>query len=234
MSAAPGATIAERWHQVSARVRAAAAQAGREPAAVTLVAVSKTHPMSAIVAAVAAGARDFGENYVQELVDKQQEPAPAADVRWHYIGRLQRNKARFVAGKVALIHAVDSLELAVELSRRAAAVQPVLVAVNLAGEATKAGVSPLDAARVCAEIARLPNLRLDGLMTMPPPVEDPEQVRPVFRALAELRRRLQDELAQPLPSLSMGMSGDFEVAISEGATHVRVGTAIFGERPRPG
>ncbi len=219
--------IAQRWREVSARVAAAAQRAGREPGSVTLVAVSKTHPVEAVRLAAAAGAREFGENYVQELVDKQRA---GLDVRWHFIGRLQRNKAKYVAGKVALIHAVDSAELAAELDRRAAALQPVLVAVNLGGEATKSGVTAAEAPALCARILAMGKLRLDGLMTMPPPVDDPEAVRPAFRALAELRGRLQDQLGHPLPELSMGMSHDFEVAISEGATLVRVGTAIFGER----
>ncbi len=223
--------LAERWRAVSAKVAAAAERAGREPSSVTLIAVSKTHPYEAIAQVAAAGARDFGENYVQELVDKQRE-AGAEALRWHFIGHLQRNKAKLIAGKVALVHAVDSVALGAELDRRTAAPQPVLAAVNLGGEASKSGVDEAGAEALCAGLAALANLRLVGLMTMPPPAEDPETVRPIFRALAELRRRLEQRLGMPLPSLSMGMSGDYEVAISEGATHVRVGTAIFGERAR--
>ncbi|MBL0216156.1 MAG: YggS family pyridoxal phosphate-dependent enzyme [Myxococcales bacterium] len=221
-------TIAARWAEVKARVEAACERAGRAASEVTIVAVSKTHPASAVREAAAAGATDFGENYVQELVEKR--PA-CGDVRWHYIGRLQRNKARFVAGQVALIHAVDTLELAQELAKRAAGtLQPVLISVNVAGEATKGGVTPDTAPALARAIAAVPGIRLDGLMTMPPPADDPDASRPAFLALAALRARLSDDLGQPLPVLSMGMSGDFEVAITCGATHVRVGTAIFGTR----
>jgi PLP dependent protein len=227
-------TLAARWRAIGARVLAAAERAGRDPDDVTIVAVSKTHPIEAVAEAVAAGVLVCGENYVQELVAKQQlMPGPP---RWHFIGRLQRNKARQVAGKVELVHAVDSLELARELGKRAAAegqAQPFLLAVNLAGEASKSGVTAEGAAAIAAELAAVPALQWCGLMTMPPPADDPEASRPVFRALSELRRRLEDRLGRPLPMLSMGMSDDFEVAIAEGATHVRIGTAIFGGRPRP-
>jgi pyridoxal phosphate enzyme (YggS family) len=220
--------VAARWREVRARVDSACAKAGRSPADVTVVAVSKFHPVEAIAAAVAAGVRDLGENYAQELAAKQ--GAITTPVAWHYIGRLQRNKAKLVAGKVALIHAVDSAELAVELDRRAGVLQPVLVAVNVAGEESKGGVTPDGAAALIAAIDALPRLRCDGLMTMPPPVDDPEAARPHFAALRALRDRLATP-ARPLPFLSMGMSDDFEVAIAEGATHVRIGTSIFGPRP---
>lgn len=223
--------IAARWAAVRARVDAACARAGRAASDVTVVAVAKTHPASAAVAAVAAGAIDLGENYAQELVAKAAEVAAltAAPVRWHFIGRLQRNKAKLVAGKVALVHAVDSIELGVELGKRAAAIgaeQAVLIAVNVAGEATKGGVAPAEVAAIVGGLAGVAGVRVDGLMTMPPPVDDAEAVRPHFRALRELRDRLG------LRMLSMGMTGDFEVAIEEGATHVRIGTAIFGSRPQ--
>ena len=220
--------IAERWAAVRANVAAACERAGRAPSEVTIVAVSKTHPASAIREAAAAGATDFGENYAQELAAKQAE---LGELRWHFIGRLQRNKAKLVAGKVALVHAVDSEELAAELGKRAAQVQPILVAVNLAGETTKGGVTAETAPELARRIAALANVRLDGLMTMPPPSDDPEASRPMFEALRALRDRIAGELGQPLPSLSMGMSGDYEVAIQCGATHVRIGTAIFGGRP---
>jgi pyridoxal phosphate enzyme (YggS family) len=230
-------TIAERWRAVTARVAAACERAGRAAADVTIVAVSKTHPADAIREAWAAGATDFGENYAQELATKAAElaagaPAPgAAALRWHFIGRLQRNKARLVAGKVALIHAVDSADLAAEIARRAGeAVQPILLAVNLGGEATKGGVTPDAAPPVARALAAVAGTSLDGLMTMPPPADDPEAGRPHFLALRALRDRLADELGRPLPVLSMGMSHDFEVAIACGATHVRIGTAIFGSR----
>ncbi|MEO6772055.1 MAG: YggS family pyridoxal phosphate-dependent enzyme [Kofleriaceae bacterium] len=228
-------TIAERWATVRAQVAAACERAGRAPGEVTIVAVSKLHPTSAIREAAAAGATDFGENYAQELAAKQAELglSQGASPRWHFIGRLQRNKAKLVAGKVALVHAVDSEELAAELARRAAQLQPILLAVNLAGEASKGGVSAEAAPALARQIAALANVRLDGLMTMPPPHDDPEASAPVFDALRELRDRIAGELGQPLPCLSMGMSGDYEVAIRCGATHVRIGTAIFGGRPIP-
>jgi hypothetical protein len=220
-------TIAERWQAVKARVDAACRGAGRTPSEVTIVAVSKTHPASAVREAAAAGATDFGENYAQELAAKRGE---CGDVRWHFIGRLQRNKAKLVAGHVVLVHGVDSVELAAELGRRAAVTQPVLLAVNLGGEETKGGIGEVDAETVARAIAGVANVRLDGLMTMPPPADDPEASRPYFDKLRALRDRLA-EVVGPLPVLSMGMSSDYEVAIACGATHVRIGTAIFGTRP---
>ena len=221
-------TIANNWAAVRARVDAACAKAGRAASEVTIVAVSKTHPASAVVEAAAAGATDFGENYAQELAAKRGEVT--RDVRWHFIGRLQRNKAKLVAGQVALVHAVDSVELAAELGKRAGSVQPILLAINVAGEATKGGVTAADAPALARAVLAVANVRLDGLMTMPPPSDDPEASRPHFEALRALRDRLATELAHPLPVLSMGMSGDFEIAIACGATHVRIGTAIFGSR----
>lgn len=221
-------SIAERWREIRARVDAACERAGRPPSEVTIVAVSKTHPASAVREAAAAGATDFGENYAQELAAKRGE---CGDVRWHYIGRLQRNKAKLVAGQVVLVHAVDSVELAQELAKRSQAVQPILLAVNAAGEETKGGVTPDQARELAKAITTVANVRLDGLMTMPPPSDEPETSRPYFDAVRDLRERLQQELGAALPVLSMGMSGDFEVAIACGATHVRVGTAIFGSRP---
>lgn len=229
-----GATIAERWRAVSARVAAACERSGRAPGDVAIVAVSKTHPAASIRDAAAAGATDFGENYAQELAGKLTELAAAplpVPPRWHFIGRLQRNKARLVAGRVALIHAVDSVELAEEIARRAGgAVQPILLAVNLGGEATKGGVTAESAPQLAAALAGIAGTSLDGLMTMPPPADDPEASRPHFLALRALRDRLADQLGRPLPVLSMGMSHDFEIAIGCGATHVRIGTAIFGSR----
>jgi len=229
-------SIADNWREVRARVDAACRAAGRDPGEVTIVAVSKTHPASAVKEAAAAGATDFGENYAQELAAKRAECSPKMEpgglaptggvIRWHFIGRLQRNKAKLVAGQVALVHAVDSVELAAELGKRAGGVQPVLLAVNVAGEETKGGVAAAAAPELARAVANTPGVRLDGLMTMPPPDEDP---RRYFDALRALRDRLAGELG-PLPVLSMGMSGDFEAAIACGATHVRIGTAIFGVR----
>lgn len=227
-------TIAARWAEVKARVDAACERARRPASDVTIVAVSKTHPASAVVEAALAGATDFGENYAQELADKIANVALVPDLgalRWHFIGRLQRNKAKLVAGHVALVHAVDTVELADELAKRAGGVvQPILLAVNLAGEMTKGGVTGEGAEPIARALASVPGVRLDGLMTMPPYSDDPEASRPQFEALRALRDRLADALDRPLPVLSMGMSGDFEVAIACGATHVRVGTAIFGSR----
>ena len=222
-------SIAARWREVSANVARACERAGRSPTDVTIVAVSKTHPASAVREAADAGATDFGENYAQELATKRGECPP--ELRWHFIGHLQRNKAKLVAGHVALVHAVDSVDLAIELGKRAAVVQPVLVSVNLAGEATKYGLTAETAPAVARAIAAAPNIRLDGFMTMPPPADDPEASRPVFEALRALRDQLATELGRPLPVLSMGMSADYEVAIACGATHVRIGSAIFGARP---
>jgi pyridoxal phosphate enzyme (YggS family) len=222
--------LAVRWRAVRDAVDGACRAAGRDPASVTVVAVSKLHPASAVDDVAAAGAGDVGENYVQELLAKQ--AAVRAPVRWHFIGRLQRNKARLIAGKVALVHAVDSLEVAHELGKRAlgaGAVQPILAAVNVGGEAQKSGVAPADAAAFVAALREIAGLRLDGLMTMPPPADDPETTRPAFQSLRSLRDSLSIP-SHPLPHLSMGMSHDFAVAIAEGATLVRIGTAIFGPR----
>jgi pyridoxal phosphate enzyme (YggS family) len=208
-------TIAARIAEVRARIDRAAR--GR---AVTLVAVSKTHPPAAIREAAAAGVAAFGESYAQELAGKRAALADLA-LEWHFIGHLQRNKVKDVAG-VSLIHGVDSLALAQAIDRRAAAPQDVLVEVNVAGEASKAGIAPGALGALLEGMAALPRVRCRGLMCIPPAGEDN---RPRFRHLAELAR------ARGLPELSMGMSDDYEVAIEEGATIVRVGTAIFGPRP---
>lgn len=206
------------WSKVRAEVDAACVAAGRSPSEVTVIAVSKTHPAAAVREAMAEGATDFGENYAQEFLEKVEIP-----VTWHFIGRLQRNKARFVAGKVALVHAVDTVALAEELGKRSPTVQPILLAVNAANEVTKGGVTLSDVPVIADALRGVANVRLDGLMTMPPPEVDPV---PHFQAVRELRDRLG------LPLLSMGMSGDFAQAIACGATHVRIGTAIFGVRPK--
>lgn len=219
--------IASRLAAVEERLTAACARAGRRRTDVTLVAVSKFQPAAAIEAAVEAGATAFGENYVQELRAKQ-DALTTLDVEWHFIGSLQRNKAKDVVGRVALVHSVDSLALAGALSKRAAGVNAtvdVLVEVNAAGEVSKGGVRHDAVTRLVDDVRALPALRCRGLMTMPPPADDAEASRPHFRALARLARTLD------LPQLSMGMTGDFEVAVEEGATIVRVGTAIFGARP---
>lgn len=228
-------SIAEKLAEIRARLEAAARAAGRDPASVTLVAVSKTFPADAINEALSAGQTLFGESRAQELRDKVPLVGPQA--RWHFIGALQRNKVKYVVGRVAMVESVDSLELARELDARVQSTGggggpvplPVLVEVNLGGEETKHGVEPEQALALAREIHRLPGLALRGLMTIPPWQEDPEQVAPCFERLAALAAEGRAE-GLPLHELSMGMSHDFEVAIRHGATLVRVGTAIFGAR----
>jgi PLP dependent protein len=212
---------------VSAIGERLAAVRARVPPRVTLVAVSKTQPPEAIREAYAAGQRDFGENYAQEWRDKAAALSDLRDLTWHFIGALQTNKVKYLAGQVAWVHTVDRLALAEEISRRSAArgtTTRVLVEVNVAGEASKSGCAPADVAPLAAAVSRLPGLALRGLMCIPPAEGDP---RPRFAAL----RALRDGLGLDLPELSMGMSGDYEAAIAEGSTMVRVGTAIFGARP---
>ncbi|HEU4407424.1 MAG TPA: YggS family pyridoxal phosphate-dependent enzyme [Polyangiaceae bacterium] len=223
--------VAARLELVRGRLAAAEASAGRPPGSVRLVAVSKRHPPEAMRAAYAAGQRDFGENYVQELLAKREALADLPGLRLHLIGNLQSNKAKLVAGRVALVHAVDDEHLARELGRRAASAgarQAVLVQVNVAGEAQKHGCAPSELEAVLAAVEAEPSLWLRGLMVIPPLSDDPEAARPFFAGLRSLRN-LHGGAAR-LPELSMGMSHDLEAAVAEGATMVRVGTAIFGER----
>jgi len=228
------AALALRLADVRDRMARAALRAGRGAGDVRLVAVSKTYPIEHVRAAAAAGQRDFGENRVQEALQKI-ESAQDLDVRWHLIGHLQSNKARKAAVSFACVHSIDRLDLLEAVDRAAAdaGTSPeVLVQVDLAAEPTKHGAT-LDLVRAVVErAARSRAVRLAGLMLLPPYLEDPEKVRPYFRQLRELRDRLSDEgvPAAMLRELSMGMSHDFEVAIEEGATLVRVGTAIFGTR----
>ena len=225
--------IAERLADVRGRVDAAARQAGRAPEDVRIVAVTKKHPPEVIEAALAAGLRHIGENYVQELVKKREVFGEGLGIDWHFVGQLQRNKAKFLAGKVALIHAVDGEALARAISSRAEAagvVQPVLVAVNVGGEAQKSGIAPGDLEALLDAIDAQPGVRCEGLMTMPPLAERSEDSRPHFAALRELRDRHQTP-ERPLRELSMGTTGDFEVAVQEGATLIRLGTALLGRRP---
>ncbi len=198
----------------------------RIPAGVTLVAVSKTKPAAAIREAYAAGQRDFGENYAQEWREKAAELADLGDLVWHFIGALQTNKVKYLAGAVRWVHTVDRLALAEELSRRSAragATTRVLLEVNVAGEGSKSGCAPEEVPALAAAVRGLPGLELRGLMCIPPAEGDP---RPHFAGL----RALRDAVDASLPDLSMGMSGDYEAAIAEGSTIVRVGTAIFGAR----
>ncbi len=207
---------------VRARIAEACARARRDPASVRLIAVSKTKPLELLRQALSAGQTVFGENYAQEL--KEKADALGAGVEWHFIGALQTNKARVVVGRAALIHTCDRLALAQELSKRAknaGLTQRVLLEVNVGREPQKAGVLPEDAPALLDQVRALPSLQCDGLMCIPPAEGDP---RPHFRALRELAEQLR------LAELSMGMSADYEAAIEEGATLVRVGTAIFGPR----
>ena len=226
-------TIAENLLEVKKRIAAAARRVGRDPVEVRLVVVSKTVPTERLKEAVAAGQRLFGENYLQEALPKI--AALGNEVSWHFVGALQTKKAKGVVGLFDLIHSVDRLKLAQALEQAAAKqglLQDILIQVNLAGEETKSGVNPEGAAGLLREIVRLPHLRVAGFMTMPPWFDDPERVRPYFRLLRELRDRLRalKITDSPLSELSMGMTGDFEAAVEEGATLVRVGTAVFGER----
>lgn len=219
-------TLAANFAAVEARLAAACTRAGRARADVTLVAVSKLHPPELIRLAWELGHRDFGENYAQELRDKHAGLADCAGLRWHAIGPVQPKNAKYVARAATVFHALERLEVAQELSKRreGPAVQ-CLVEVNVAGEASKAGVEPAALPEFLAAVRALPHLELVGLTAMPPLTEDPEASRPHFRALAALAK------THGLKVLSMGTTGDFEVAIEEGATLVRVGTAIFGHRP---
>ncbi len=226
-------SIAENLIAVQSRIAAAAVRAGRDPAEVRLVAVSKTKPASLVDEAARAGQRVFGENYAQELIAKATDVAEK--VQWHFIGSLQSNKVRQIAGLVTMIHSVDRLSLAQEINRqweKLGLVCDILIEVNIAREGTKGGTAAAEALDLARSIAVLPHVRLKGLMTMPPFFDDPEGARPYFR---ELRRLAGEIAADNIPNvemaeLSMGMSDDFEVAIEEGATLVRVGSAIFGER----
>ncbi len=225
--------IKENYEKVKEKVIKACERAGRNPQDVTLIAVSKTKPLEDLREAYAAGARDFGENKVQELVDKM--PEMPSDIRWHMIGHLQRNKVKYIVGKVYLIHGVDSLRLAQEISKEAVkqgVTVNILMEVNIAEEESKFGITADEAPALAEEIAALPGISLKGLMTIAPYVTNPEENREVF---AKLRQLAIDISAKNIDNvtmnvLSMGMTGDYEVAVEEGATFVRVGTGIFGER----
>src|SRR6266568_5645592 len=214
---------------VRSAIAAAAQRAGRDPATITLIAVSKTKPVELVAMAHRLGVTDFGENRVQEALPKISAFHPP-DVRWHMIGQLQSNKAGKVAEAFDWVQSIDSLHLARTLDQQAAKQAkrlPVLLEVNVAGEESKAGLAPADLPALARQIAELPNLAIQGLMTVAPLVADPEQVRPVFRALRELRDHVRDELPQcTWQQLSMGMTDDYSVAIEEGATIVRIGRAI--------
>ncbi len=222
--------LAARLADVRATIAAAARRAGRDPGGVRIVAVTKTFPPDAVAAALAAGLADVGENYVQEAAAKR---ARVPGGTWHLIGGLQRNKVRAAVRTFDRVHVVDAAPLAEALdaaARDAGRRLPVLVQVNVADEATKRGTPPAAARALCEVVERLPGLALDGLMTIGPAVDDPEAARPGFRALRALRDEVARRLGVELPHLSMGMSGDFAVAVEEGATLVRLGRVLFGAR----
>ena len=225
--------IQDNYRAVESRVAEACRRAGRPREEVTLIAVSKTKPAEMVRELMAIGVKDFGENHAQELVSKTEEIQEP--LNWHFIGHLQRNKVKYVVGRACLIHSVSSLRLAEEIQKESAKKQvitPVLIEVNIADEETKSGISGEEAIALVREVAELPNLSVRGLMAIAPPVDDPEDNRIYFRQMRELRDQIR-ELELPgvaADELSMGMTGDFEVAIEEGATMVRVGTAIFGAR----
>ncbi len=225
--------IKENIEKVQNIINEECIKAGRNSTEVTLIAVSKTKPVEMLNEAYEYGCRDFGENKVQELLDKYE--AMPKDIRWHMIGHLQRNKVKYIVDKVYMIHSVDSLRLAQEISKEAvkkSVTVNILIEVNVANEETKFGVKVEDAPELVREIAKLPNIFVKGLMTIAPYVEDGEKNREIFNKLRKLAVDIMskniDNICMDL--LSMGMSGDYPVAVSEGATYVRVGTGIFGNR----
>lgn len=225
--------IRENIEHVENTIDEACRQSGRNRSEVTLIAVSKTKPVEMLKEAYETGCRDFGENKVQELVDKY-EVLPK-DIRWHMIGHLQRNKVKYIVDKVYLIHSVDSLRLAEEISKEAAKKNVdvnILIEVNVAGEETKFGIGCKEAKQLVRDIAQLPHVHIQGLMTIAPYVENSEENRIYFQQLKKLSVDISSENIDnvSMKVLSMGMTGDYAVAVSEGATYVRVGTGIFGER----
>ncbi len=226
-------SVQKNLEEVRARIREASDKAGRNDRDVTLIAVSKTKPVSMLMEAYEAGMRDFGENKVQEILDKYDRMP--SDVKWHMIGHLQTNKVKYIIDKVCMIHSVDSYKLAEVISREAVkhnVIMPILIEVNVAGEETKFGTGREGTEELVRQISLLPGIKIEGLMTIAPYVEDPEENRQYFVDLRQLSvdiaRKNIDNVSMGL--LSMGMTNDYEVAVTEGATHVRVGTGIFGAR----
>lgn len=224
--------IANALQEVQEKINENCKKAGRNKSEVVLIAVSKTKPISALQEAYQCGCRDFGENKVQELVEKMD--AMPNDIRWHMIGHLQRNKVKYLIGRVCMIHSVDSLRLAEEISKESVkkeCVTKILIEINVAGESSKFGTSDRNANKeMIQQIAALPGIEICGLMTIAPFTENAEENRPYFRALKEFLENEVSEYVSKDKFLSMGMSGDYEIALQEGATHVRVGTGIFGQR----
>ncbi|MDI6765598.1 MAG: YggS family pyridoxal phosphate-dependent enzyme [Bacteroidota bacterium] len=223
--------VAENIKNIKKRIAVACQKVGRKPEDITLSAVTKTLKAASVKEVVAAGIFDIGENYVQELREKR-EQVPDPRIRWHFIGHLQTNKIKYIADWIYMIHSVDSLELGEQLSKWMLKSQRelnILVEVNTSGENSKFGVSLESAHLLIKDLRKLPNLNVSGLMTMGPFLPNPEECRPSFRQLREMKENLEKE-GYSLPILSMGMTNDFEVAIEEGATIIRIGTAIFGSR----
>jgi pyridoxal phosphate enzyme (YggS family) len=223
--------VLDNLNRVRRQIAATALRAGRDPAQVKLVAVTKTVPVEIIREMLTLGLDSLGENRAQELLSKYKELPPG--VEWHFIGRLQTNKVKKIIDKVSLIHSLDRWSLALEISRAACEkgmTARVLVQVNASGEKTKSGLHLQEVEEFVTEASRLPGLEICGLMTIAPWTENPEDVRPVFRQVRDLSLRLQHNLKARMDCLSMGMSGDYEVALEEGANVLRIGTAIFGRR----
>jgi hypothetical protein len=226
-------TVAENYLNTLNEVKTLCEKSGRDSGDCILVAVSKTKPVELLKEAYEAGCRDFGENYVQELVDKI--PQLPDDIRWHMIGHLQTNKVKYIVGKTYLIHSVDSVKLAREIgkqSEKLGITSDILLEVNIASEESKFGFKPEETADAVREIASIPGVRIKGLMTSAPICEDPEQNREFFHNMKQLSIDIKKQKTDNvyMDCLSMGMSGDYETAVDEGSTYVRVGTAIFGAR----
>lgn len=231
--------LAHKYTTLQDQLARAAVRAGRTADSVRLIAVTKTHPVSTVRAALGAGMTRFGENYVQELREKLDafaEAPPARQPEWHFIGHLQKNKVKYIAADVAVIHAVDSAGLAREIDKQARKhdrIIDILLQVNTSGEESKFGCAPDDVTALAEQVVTLPNVRVTGLMTIAAFADDPEVTRPMFRLLRTLRDDLQHRFPDiSFRELSMGMTNDFETAIEEGATYIRIGTALFGSRPR--
>ena len=228
--------------KIQNRIEAACRRSGRDVGDVTLIGASKTVSAARLLEFAAGGLQNVGENYVQEALNKQRElqtSSTRCDLKWHFIGALQSNKARDVVGKFSLIHSVDRIKLAKSLNdeaRKIQLVQDILLQVNIGEESTKSGVAPDDILKLAREVSSLENVRICGLMCLPPAFQNPEEVRALFKKMCELRDEMRCEMTSSTrsstPELSMGMSGDFEIAIEEGATLIRVGTALFGAREK--
>ncbi|HVH65544.1 MAG TPA: YggS family pyridoxal phosphate-dependent enzyme [Candidatus Acidoferrum sp.] len=223
-------SLADNLHKVNETIAEHAGRVGRDPTGVTIVAVTKTFPVSVIREAMALGLRIFGENRIQEAVPKIDEIGTTG-VSWHLIGHLQSNKVKFIEGRFAMVESIDSSGIVQGLGRRLHQPLDVLIEVNVGEEPQKTGAVPADVPAIAASLQEFPQLRLRGLMTIAPMVPDPEQARPVFRRLRALRDETGDRLGVQLPVLSMGMTEDYPVAVQEGATMLRLGRALFGPRP---